>query len=328
MVFSAFIKPVFYSLGYAGCYHNQLLSRIKYNNHLTILSLHRVSPQRNPFWSPLHPRIFDALLKYLTKHFTIITFHELNNVTTSKPKLILTFDDGYYDFIEYAMPILKKYKLKANQNVIPSQLLGKPPLWNIKLYDFLNTAPLSLIKDICFPGFDAKKIIKTALFNKIKFGLQLTSILKRLTYIERDEILHNLENTVFNKQSNDIQTRMIQLNEMPEVIKEHEVGVHSYAHNSMYNERMDYFIEDFKLCKNFFKQYAFPEMDIYAFPNGSYREEQVAYLKQNGIKFILLTQDKFATPISPYHRFNIGANSRYEAIFQALGIKSKQKGYA
>ena len=315
------LKSLGYRLCYGGKYDKRLLDHIKRNNLISILSFHQVSPSGNTFWPPLRPKVFDELLKYLKKHFEIVTLHELNLTTSKKPKLVLSFDDGYYDFIEYAMPILRKYGIRANQNVIPSQLLGEKPLWNIRLYDFLSAAPATLIREIHFPGFNASKIIKGSL-SKLKFGLCISKALKFLSAEERSAIMKDLEENLFTKLDYYPITRMLRLNEMSEVLAEHEVGVHSYSHDTMEKESMLRFSEDFKKCKDFFQKNNFPEMDIYAFPNGSYREEQITYLKENGVQYVLLSGDQYARPYqSPYHRFNIAGFSQFEAIFQALGIK-------
>lgn len=320
------IKSCVYHFAYLIKHQSRLLNRIKYDGYIPILSLHRVSDDNNAFWPPLHPTLFDELLGFLRRYFEIVTFNEIDQIHSDKPKLILSFDDGYYDFIEYAMPILQKHRLKANQNIIPSQLLGEKPLWNIAFYDFLNAAPESLIKEIRFAGFDAKHLCHGRI-NKTRVGLEVSRVLKQLTFHDREIILNQLEQELFVKLENYPKTRMIRLHEMSDVISEHEVGVHSYSHNNMKHETMDYFIEDFIRCKEFFATHAFPNMDIYAFPNGSYRNEQVEYLQQNGIKHILLVGDDYATTQSPYNRFNIAASNKYEAFFQALGIKSKLNKY-
>jgi len=320
-MFKQITKSFVYRVAYLVGYHTQLLAKIKKNKFVPILSLHRVSPEKNLFWPPLHPYILDELLSFLKKHFEIVTFHELIDAVYKKPKLILSFDDGYYDFIEYAMPILKKHNIKANQNIIPSQLLGENPLWNILFYDFLNAAPLSLIKEIRFLDFDANKLVEKKV-SKTVIGLAVSRALKKIATQERNCILKNLHETIFSKLISYPQTRMIRLHEIKDVITEHEIGVHSFSHDSMENESIEYFIEDFHKCKNFFKEHNFPKMDIYAFPNGSYRDEHISYLQKNGIQHILLVNDQYAKHSSPYERLNIAAYDRVEAIFQALGIKS------
>ncbi len=323
MKLKTILKSIVYRAYYLGRYHNILYSRIKKNDFIPILSLHKISPERNSFWQPLHPSIFEKLIIHLKKQFEIVTLHELEQVVCKKPKLVLSFDDGYYDFIEYAMPILKKHQIKANLNIIPSQLMGEKALWNIAIYDFLNAAPVLLLKEIKFLNFDAKKLVRSHL-NKTQFGLLISKTLKNLPSSERDPVIKHLEENFFSKLSNYPKTRMIRLNEIDSVISEHEIGVHSYSHNSMEFETMEYFIDDFKKCQEFFIKNHFPLLDIYAFPNGSYRPEHISYLKKNNIDYILLVDNEYAS-CSPYSRLNIAAYSQYEALFQALGIKSKMK---
>lgn len=322
------LKRLLKSLVYRGCYlsryHSLLLHRIKKQNVIPILSLHRVSPRPNYFWSPLTPVLFDDMLTFLKKHFHLVTLHEIDEINSKKPKLVLSFDDGYYDFIEYAMPILDKHGVKANHNIIPSQLLGEKALWNIALYDFFQAAPPSLLKEVRFNGFDAKAYIGRNV-NKIKLGLHASRALKKLTCAQRAPIIHHLETRFFSQLGPYETTRMIRLHEMNDLLNYHEIGVHSYWHNNMGNESMEYFIDDFKLCQAFFQNNSFPPLDIYAFPNGSYRQEQIDYLKNNHIKHVLLVDDQYANAHSPHSRFNIAAFDKYEVIFQALGINTRRQ---
>ncbi len=326
MFFSQQLKSFIFRLAFFLKYQHCLLHRIAKNNFLPVLSLHRVSPTLNPFWSPLSPQILDELLTYLKKHFHLVTFHELREANSKKPSMIITFDDGYYDFIEYAMPILHKHNIRVNQNIIPSQLLGEAPLWNIALYDFLNAAPLSLIEEIRFSGFEAKQVLQEVKMNKVRFGVKISQILKRHLPAQREAIMRKLTQRWFTKLDSYPTTRMIRLNEMPEVLARHEVGVHSFSHQNMGQMSMEYFVEDFRKCRDFFAQHHLPSMDIYAFPNGSYNQSQVDYLLKNQVPYVLLSGDRYALADKPpYHRFNIAAFDACEAIFQSIGIKDKKR---
>src|SRR5688572_19632058 len=98
----------------------RLLEKIRREDLLVVLNLHQVSPHRNPFWSPMHPQIFEDLLVFLKENFEVVLFKDLNSANSKKPKAVLSFDDGYYNFIEYAAPLLEKHRFRANMNVIPS----------------------------------------------------------------------------------------------------------------------------------------------------------------------------------------------------------------
>jgi peptidoglycan/xylan/chitin deacetylase (PgdA/CDA1 family) len=76
-------------------------------DRVLVLNFHRVSPEPNPFWPPMTPEAFADLAGYLASRCRVLTFGELADAQTDRrPTIILSFDDGYRDFVEYAMPIL------------------------------------------------------------------------------------------------------------------------------------------------------------------------------------------------------------------------------
>jgi hypothetical protein len=60
-------------------------------------------------------------------------------------------------------------------------------------------------------------------------------------------------------------------------------------------------------------------MFIYAFPNGSYREEQIDIARDSGVRHILLVDENFAGRSSVHKRFTFDAKTQAEAQFKALG---------
>ena len=228
--------------------------KIRRNNQLVILNLHRISPANNPFWSPLHPQLFEELLSFLQKKFEVCLFREIEErEKSSKPLAILSFDDGYRDFIEYAVPLLDKYKLKANINIIPRCVDSQKPLWNIQLYDFLNVAPRNLVNDIKLPDFSVK-LKDDSQEAKLRFGLQISRYLKNRPREERDRLWQfiqpYLDKLDFPK------TAMMSVDDIREISKIHEVGGHSFSHESMKFESDEFFRQDLINCKNFFRTIA------------------------------------------------------------------------
>ena len=60
-------------------------------------------------------------------------------------------------------------------------------------------------------------------------------------------------------------------------------------------ETDEYFIKDLKKCKKWFKTKLNAETDIYAFPNGSYRQNQIELANQFGFSTLLLVDDNFSS---------------------------------
>jgi hypothetical protein len=65
-------------------------------------------------------------------------------------------------------------------------------------------------------------------------------------------------------------------------------------------------------------------LQIYAFPNGSYRPEQITYLENQGIQRILLVGEDYAgRGLRVLPRFTVYGATPAEARMRALGYLSK-----
>ena len=145
----------------------------------TVLNLHRVAPNDGRDYKPLDPGLFDDLLSFVKQEFTVVTFGELRE-KASKPKLVLSFDDGYKDFVINAMPIISRHGLRANQNMIPKCVeSGLPPLY-VLAQDFIGKAPRQLVERLQINGFSAPI--------DLDFGRKLSLFLKMKPQTEQDQI--------------------------------------------------------------------------------------------------------------------------------------------
>ncbi len=77
------------------------------------LLYHRVNPVKDDIYHlTISPDHFEEQVRYLKDHFPILRFEE----DWTKPGgdgVVITFDDGYADNYEYALPILEKYGIPA-----------------------------------------------------------------------------------------------------------------------------------------------------------------------------------------------------------------------
>lgn len=91
------------------------------SNLLRVLTYHRVDwPDAHADLDPglisATPETFDQQMRYLASNYHVISAPELLKIeqtgSTLPPRsLLLTFDDAYQDFAEYAWPILQRYQL-------------------------------------------------------------------------------------------------------------------------------------------------------------------------------------------------------------------------
>lgn len=282
-----------------------------------ILNLHRVSPESSPYWPPLDPGIFEALLQYLDKYFEVRSLAQLNEPQGKRPIAVLSFDDGYYDFIEYALPLIEKYRIPSNMNVIPQCAETGRPIWNVRLYDFLAAAPCDVVNAVRPDGLD-QKLEGNDLASKLQFGMAISRFLKQRPRNEREKLFEPLETMMQNVESANA-TRMMNNGELQQIAGTVELGAHSYSHESMAFESQDFFEGDFAKCSSYFDQVLRAKLSIYAFPNGSYRDEQIDFLKSQGVEKVLLVNEEFASLGSDVvTRITMYGDSPSEVIMRSL----------
>ena len=106
-----------------------LLSPSGQNARLSILIYHRVLPESDPlFPSEVDSARFDAQMKHVSRIFNILPLADaverLKSNTLPARAACITFDDGYADNAEIALPILKKHGIPATFFVSTGYLNG------------------------------------------------------------------------------------------------------------------------------------------------------------------------------------------------------------
>lgn len=301
---------------------NMRVKSINNKKLLTILNLHRVGEDDGSSYKPLKPNLFEELLIFSSHFFTLTTLgeaHAVNINSIHKPLLILSFDDGYKDFIDVAMPLLWKYKIRVNQNIIPGCVsTGLPPL-NVIAQDYVGRAPDDLLKRLKVPGFDVANDYR----DRIRLGLRISRFIKNKQFVEQ-EILRGLLLKQFSNCNEFIPTKMMSVAEVKQCAGVHEIGAHSFNHSSMGFESDDFFDEDLNKCNEYFVKTIGMPAKVYAFPNGSYKHSQLQRPFVYGYEHVLLVNDMFSKLGNHIHnRFGFTSDQINEIPFRTTGGLSR-----
>jgi peptidoglycan/xylan/chitin deacetylase (PgdA/CDA1 family) len=306
-------------------FHKWLYQYVKLRNAITVLNLHRVNDDDDLSWPALTTENFKKLLEYITKQYSIIGLHEIETKTL-KPKLILSFDDGYYDFIENALPVLQKMKLPCNMNIVTDcpehgELIWTQRLNNILgfLYRNKRTFLIELPHETMNIDFTGKKLF----YFKNEIRIKLSSY--HISEIKK--VLTRAENSIagYNPGGNN------KMMSWEDIIYCYNKGVHIGSHTqshlplqnivdkeTLYNELY--------LSKQIIENKLNTTIDTIAFPNGLYNDKVIEVSQQAGYKYLLLVGNKLffnhhkKEPVLRIPRLLIHHNDDYSNLLVTSGI--------
>ncbi|MCS6982101.1 MAG: polysaccharide deacetylase family protein [Flavobacteriales bacterium] len=316
------LRHIFFQLSYALRIYRLLPS----SPWVTVLCLHRVGVHSHPLFPPLSPNTFRKFIHLLKREFDFTTFTYLGvgdkPIACKRPFVILSFDDGYKDFMEYALPILVEEKIPSNHNIIVDCVeTGKPP-WTQRFNNILLKI-FSLKKDFVIEkaAFHFRVNIKQSI-HKVK--KDLFKQLFNYDYPFLNELASELENRLDMEQAQD---QMMNWNDINECQRWGvEIGSHSYYHSPLCNPS-DFWEKEISQSKIHIESRIGKVVHTFAFPNGLVHPEAYQAAVQAGYRNILLIEggsmlsvEHLSNQVGNYFRRLIRHASPYENYFNVVGF--------
>jgi peptidoglycan/xylan/chitin deacetylase (PgdA/CDA1 family) len=123
-------RKTIYRIGVLSLYH-----RLRNRQVLTVAMFHRVLKRDDPRWETALPSwtladdVFDECLAFFKRHYALVTLDDvkasLEGARRLPPRsLLITFDDGFADNNDYALPLLRKHNASATV-FISSDVIGR-----------------------------------------------------------------------------------------------------------------------------------------------------------------------------------------------------------
>ena len=207
------------------------------------------------------------------------------NFEEDKFNLALTFDDGYLNNFEYAVPLLEQYEIPATFFITPIRPI-QPFLWP----DFVDLATrISLRDEVVFKdeiftrrsggefwckNGTLKAICKQSSFKEI-------SMLQESFQSEKDAILSQ-ENGDYWKLMDGHQIKYLADHRL------FTVGAHGLTHASLTNTSVTEAKREISESKQRLEHICEMEIDAFAFPFGDYNENLIEHCVSVGLRKILL----------------------------------------
>lgn len=152
---------------------------------IRILMYHQVLPQSIAYKNDLIVTVenLEEQLIYIKNNFKTVFFKDLETSKSIENKIILTFDDGYYNNLQYLIPLLEKYQLKATI-FIPTEFIQNNLNGNEKVYmnfDEIKSLNPDLV-EIALHSHSHKN------FSQMTLSEAEADLLKNIEILEQNEI--------------------------------------------------------------------------------------------------------------------------------------------
>ncbi len=211
------------------------LLRSQVTRNSAILLYHRVAEgSADPFNLCVAPRHFEEQMECIARSGSALAIDEFTRLQDAgelpQGSISVTFDDGYLDVLENALPILEKYELPVTIYTI-SGVLGQCTWWD-RLIDLIEM-PRVLPERIELELRHSRFSIDTGRHNRKQVIAKLYSLLLRQSVDERQEALATLEQVVCSTERGDHSPpRIVSARELHK-LAEHPlitIGAHTVNH--------------------------------------------------------------------------------------------------
>ena len=263
--------------------------RNKTNNTILNILYHGVVSKNSNYFSPRHivKEQFEKQLQYLKKEFDIISLPEAfdcyrNKKVLKRKTITVSFDDGYKNNLNIALPLLEKYDIKTTFFIcsILTQEMEVRTLWTdiIAYLKYFHSNEIIEIENNRFINFiEEKSKISLPDFVNSKDSASLLEIINYL--VKKFEI-----KTKINQLPSEI-WEMMNLEDLKKLSQSKivDIGSHGHLHYNLGNIKLKDAKEDIGTSKVLLEKSLNKKIDMIAYPFGGYSKEVMDIVSQEGI---------------------------------------------
>jgi peptidoglycan/xylan/chitin deacetylase (PgdA/CDA1 family) len=131
------VISAFYNLFRHFVFH--ISKRVRCRRYVSILMVHGVTDDDiNADWVPLRPRLgirrLEDYLLMLSRHYQFVSLHDAVDMISAKAPispfpLVITFDDGYRNNVQLALPVLKRFNITPTIFLATGHNSRRKPFW-------------------------------------------------------------------------------------------------------------------------------------------------------------------------------------------------------
>lgn len=271
--FEPVLTRMFYMFGYV---YRFLSFKKKLWGDGNVLCYHRILPpdqllkRKTPLCDLIvSTKIFEDQIRYLSNKYQIITLDNLYNkeFQNSKHIIVITFDDGYVDNLNHALPILEKYNVPATIYITTKFPEGDGKIWWFELWDILSKNESLNFR---YNG-QAYNYDLTSRFHQVNAFHKIRRLLLTSDYHELPHILSAIRGD--NKEGKYLD---YMLNwEQIKILDQHPlitIAAHTHNHENLKQLQTDEIEKEMKISKDLLESKLNHPIHHFAYPYGTPRE--------------------------------------------------------
>jgi len=269
------------------------LSGHRANNKLLVLTYHRVLAEYDPVIDEVDAVQFTRQMETLAEYFNVVSLEngleQMRAGTLPSSSVCITFDDGYRDNYDVALPILSALNLPATF-FIATGYLGDGIMWNdVVRHSIRNTS----LQKLDLREFSMGEVLidsqqkKVQLIEKLLGHIKYNVVDRRITLVNRLKEIAQVENT---------ERLMMNEHEVKELARAGmEIGGHTVNHPILTCEDEDEARREITEGKMFLEMLLNRKLRFFAYPNGQYskdyNEQHMKIVKEAGFDAAVTTNN-------------------------------------
>lgn len=282
-----------------------------------ILLFHRVCELKSDIWKLANsPASFRKQLEYLKVNYNVVSYDELWE-TDSENMVAITFDDGYADNYQFALPILEELRIPATVFVCTGNIDSDREFWWDSLERMVVCNPecpreINVLGEVvCLVGIEAKLKACYWLREKILFmnSNEREDFFQELSYQTRDD---GTQRKTHRSLTSD---ELRRLDRSPYIT----IGGHTVTHTRLTSQTYDEQLWEIQTSKHFLEDLLDHPIDCFSYPFGGktdYDMDTIMAAKSAGYKRVAAVQRRYRK------------EGMYDYNHSRIGIQGKSSGSA
>lgn len=269
-----------------------LMSPAGPGGRLTVLIFHRVLPRQDPlFPDELTAQAFDAICAWLASWFNVLALDDavvqMREGRLPSRAACITFDDGYADNHDVALPILQRHRLPATF-FIATGFLNGGRMWNDTIIEAVRRCAKS---DLDLRELDLESVPLRSLEDRKHAIGKLIDKIKYRPVADRVEITERIAILAEVAMPNDLMMTSDQVKAMRSAGM--QIGAHTVSHPILARLNADECEREIQGSKDFLEQLLQERIGLFAYPNGKpgqdYTADNVAMVRDLGFDAAVCT---------------------------------------